>query len=134
MPVTFLLSTRAGPDISGSPFILQDIPGWRVAKNYFLTLLLGWPSHTAHGQAMLPMVLILAWPLAFMWCAENNQRRHCPLRSLAEKPCALLDSLCHILCRIWVVSSFCNVLHDRLHEDLGIIQKGLTLWMWEEML
>lgn len=49
MPVTFLLSTRAGPDISGSPFILQDIPGWRVAKNYFLILLLGWPSHAAHG-------------------------------------------------------------------------------------
>lgn len=49
MPVTFLLSTRAGPDISGSPFILQDIPGWRVAKNYFLTLLLGWPSPAAHG-------------------------------------------------------------------------------------
>lgn len=49
MPVTFLLNTRAGPDISGSSYVLQDMPGWTVAENYFLILLPGWPSHAAHG-------------------------------------------------------------------------------------
>lgn len=127
MPVTFLLNTRAGPDISGSSYVLQDMPGWTVAENYFLILLPGWPSHAVHGAH-------IGLATCFMWYAENNQGRHCPLRSLAEKPCALLESLCHILHRIWVVSSLCNILHGRLQEDLGIIQKEPTLWMWEEML
>lgn len=32
------------------------------------------------------------------------------------------------------MSSLCSILHYRLQEDLGIIQKGLTPWMWEGML